>query len=71
MEARLAMNRLCTIAFGVLSFTLAGVVTFCAFHPKRKPRAGWDRAFREMHERGDDKLIELPESSWDKDQWEW
>ena len=25
--------------------------------PKTKPRKGWEEAFKEMHERGDDQLI--------------
>lgn len=25
--------------------------------PKQKPRKGWEKAFRKMHENGDDKLI--------------
>jgi antitoxin MazE len=40
----------------------------------RKPRAGWDEAFRKMAERGDDALLaEAPSSlsAWDEDEWEW
>lgn len=25
--------------------------------PKSKPRAGWDKAFKKMHQNGDDKLL--------------
>ena len=25
--------------------------------PKQEPRKGWDKAFKKMHENGDDKLI--------------
>ena len=38
------------------------------------PRAGWDKAFREMAEREDDTLLDgtIPlETAWDKDEWEW
>lgn len=42
--------------------------------PVKKPRDGWDTAFREMARRGDDKLIDdvAPSlSSWDEEEWEW
>jgi antitoxin MazE len=40
--------------------------------PARKPREGWDEAFKEMHERGDDKLIDEPvPTSWEEEGWEW
>ena len=42
--------------------------------PARKPREGWDEAFREMARRGDDALLDdVPPSlsSWDQDEWEW
>lgn len=39
-----------------------------------RPRAGWEAAFREMAERGDDALLD-PESvalsQWDEEEWEW
>lgn len=38
------------------------------------PRAGWNAAFRAMHENGDDQLIggDVPNlSSWDEEEWEW
>ena len=42
--------------------------------PIKKPRAGWEKAFREMVERGDDKPL-LPDdvslSSFDDEEWEW
>jgi antitoxin MazE len=25
--------------------------------PKREPRSGWEKAFKKMHENGDDKLL--------------
>ncbi len=40
----------------------------------RKPRAGWDEAFREMAQRGDDALLDEASpslSSWDEEEWEW
>lgn len=40
----------------------------------RKPRAGWDAAFREMAKRGDDALLDADVgslSSWDQEEWEW
>jgi antitoxin MazE len=40
----------------------------------RKPRSGWDEAFREMAQRGDDALLDwkapMP-ADWDKTEWEW
>jgi antitoxin MazE len=38
----------------------------------RRPRAGWEEAFREMAERGDDKLLDPPiPTKWDQEEWEW
>lgn len=36
-------------------------------------RAGWDEAFREMHARGDDGLLDgnALTSSWDDEEWQW
>ena len=42
--------------------------------PVVKPRSGWEDAFRRMHERGDDALLDeglLPATQWDKTEWEW
>ena len=39
----------------------------------RRPREGWDAAFKLMHERGDDKMI-LPNhslTSWEETEWKW
>ncbi len=39
-----------------------------------KPRAGWDDAFAEMANRGDDTLLDgnlTAVSSWDEVEWEW
>jgi antitoxin MazE len=40
----------------------------------KKPRVGWDEAFRAMAKQGDDKVIigdEHPENKWDRDEWNW
>jgi antitoxin MazE len=41
--------------------------------PARRPREGWDAAFRDMAARGDDALLDrdLPSSKWDEEEWEW
>lgn len=39
--------------------------------PVGHPRQDWDQAFQAMGRNGDDKLIETPESRWDRDEWEW
>lgn len=42
--------------------------------PATKPRSGWENAFREMHERGDDALLAweaLSPTQWDKTEWQW
>lgn len=39
-----------------------------------RQRAGWAAAFREMAQRGDDRLLDdvVPsQSNWDEDFWEW
>jgi antitoxin MazE len=39
-----------------------------------KPRHEWDRKFRIMAEKGDDKLLDseaISLTSWDKEEWEW
>jgi antitoxin MazE len=38
--------------------------------PKTTPRKGWEKAFRKMHERGEDKLL-LPEIFEDENHEEW
>ncbi len=38
--------------------------------PKTKARNGWDKAFREMHESGDDKLV-MPDLFRDENIDEW
>lgn len=38
---------------------------------KHHPRAGWEAAFRRMHERGEDRLL-IPDSlDLDFESWEW
>lgn len=39
----------------------------------RHPREGWDAAFTEMAQRGDDRLLDdVPSAStWDEEEWEW
>ena len=42
--------------------------------PTKHPRHDWDEAFRAMHERGDDKMLDenlLTQSQWDDEEWEW
>ena len=42
--------------------------------PAEQVRSGWDDAFREMAERGDDALLDrdsLAPSRWDESEWEW
>ena len=38
-----------------------------------EPRGGWEEAFRAMHERGEDELLdnEVAATAWDEDEWEW
>ena len=37
----------------------------------KKPREGWEEAFKKLAGTKDDTLIETPESNWDEDEWEW
>jgi len=40
----------------------------------RRPREGWENAFRQMAQRGDDVLLDASSpslSTWDRDEWEW
>lgn len=42
--------------------------------PVAKPRSGWEDAFRLMAQQGDDVLLDresLPQTRWDKTEWEW
>lgn len=39
-----------------------------------KPRQGWDRRFRAMAQKGDDKLLDaeaVGQTSWDEEEWQW
>lgn len=37
-----------------------------------QPRAGWADAARDMHARGDDYLLDQPQSTgFDREEWEW
>lgn len=38
----------------------------------RRPRAGWAEAAGQMHERGDDRLLDIPSKNrFDAEEWEW
>lgn len=41
----------------------------------KKPREGWEEAFRKMAENGDDELLDkealYKQSSWDDKEWVW
>lgn len=42
--------------------------------PATGPRAGWDDAFRRMHEQEDDQLLDQgagPATHWDRTEWQW
>ncbi len=39
--------------------------------PITQPRHNWENTFKSMAVNGDDKLLELPETTWDKDEWQW
>ncbi len=39
--------------------------------PAKRPRHNWEQAFKSMAERGDDMLIESPDTAWDEEEWEW
>jgi len=39
--------------------------------PVNQVRRGWGKAFKEMARNGDDKLLEMPKSNWDDEDWEW
>ena len=42
--------------------------------PSSKPRSGWADAFRQMHEHGEDTLLDkeaLSATEWDTTEWEW
>ena len=39
--------------------------------PTTQARQNWEKAFKAMAKNGDDRLIEFPESQWEKEEWEW
>lgn len=39
--------------------------------PATHPRQNWDKAFKAMAKNGDDKIIDIPESNWGEEEWEW
>ena len=42
--------------------------------PVEEPRIGWEDAFRQMAQRGDDVLLDqesLPQTQWDVTEWKW
>jgi len=39
--------------------------------PVKHPRQDWEKAFKTMAENREDKLIDLPNSKWDEEEWEW
>lgn len=41
--------------------------------PASAPRSGWEDAFKQMAQKGDDKLLdkEISTSNWDNEEWEW
>ena len=43
--------------------------------PVRKLREGWEEAFRQLHELGDDQLLDMAdahtEPEWDRTEWTW
>jgi len=42
--------------------------------PVRRSRYGWDEEFRQMAERGDDRMLDetaLSLTQWDEDEWKW
>jgi antitoxin MazE len=48
--------------------------SFLILKSAKKPRGGWDAAFRAMAEQGDDKMVISdvhPKNKWDKEEWEW
>ena len=41
--------------------------------PVHAPRQGWDEAFAQMTQHGEDRLLdgEIPPTDWDKAEWRW
>ena len=42
-------------------------------HSPSSSRLGWAKAFKQMTQLGDDKLLDAPPiaTRWDKEEWEW
>jgi antitoxin MazE len=42
-------------------------------HAPRRPRAGWEDAFKQMTQAADDQLLDVQPVStlWDDEEWEW
>lgn len=40
-------------------------------HPVRKTRAGWEEAFKKIAGTQQDALLDMPESEWDHQEWQW
>jgi antitoxin MazE len=40
---------------------------------KRMPRQGWAEQFKQMHQLGEDQLLdpEIIETTWEKEEWQW
>jgi antitoxin MazE len=39
--------------------------------PLKRPREGWAEAFKKVAGSKNDNLLEMPESEWDRKEWEW
>lgn len=41
--------------------------------PAHRPRAGWEQGFKDMHQSGDDALLDVEsgQSIWDERAWRW
>jgi len=58
---------------------LAGVIEMdvqdrtILIHSPRQPRTGWETAFKQMAQAGDDKLLDsqVLATRWDDEEWEW
>ena len=42
-------------------------------HSPRRPRSGWDRAFKQMARLGDDSPLDVQPvaTRWDDEEWQW
>jgi len=39
--------------------------------PIKLPRQGWEAAFNKKNLADEDAIVDMPDSTWDKDEWEW